>query len=109
MNQGEASMLTLNWKKVTAASLIIALLIVLTSLLSHPYIPSKRALSSAISGSTEVERFFRPRNLTPAVWGVTPSPLNCFRTGLSARLSDHIRTSLWTGCTCFSTQATQCI
>jgi len=77
--QVEATMLTPDWKKVTAASVIVALLTVLTFSFAPPYVPSEPAISSAISGQTDVERFFRPHNITPAVWGKTPSPLTCIQ------------------------------
>lgn len=71
----QKSLLKPNWKTVVIASLTVAWLTHITSLYAvhtTPALPPRY-------GSTDVDRFFVPRNITPAIWGTTPSPTDCIQ------------------------------
>jgi len=98
----QKSLLKPNWKTILIASLTVAWLIHVTSLYAVQPIP---ALPPRY-GSTDVERFFVPRNITPAIWGTTPNPTGCIQEWvkreqiypLTSKFIDWEATSLGSGC-----------
>ncbi|GAO51596.1 hypothetical protein G7K_5695-t1 [Saitoella complicata NRRL Y-17804] len=76
MNGKDCGATTPNWRKVTVASFIVAILTYVTSFYAYP---TSSAPSGVIYGRTDVERFFKPHNVQPAVWGRTENPVDCVR------------------------------
>ena len=64
-------------KRLSIASMCVVLLAVLTAVV-HPSSSSGRQSSETVyTAMDDVDRFFVPHNVTPAVWGQTENPVRC--------------------------------